>query len=59
MVLLQARIFQLFFWLLQFYFFQICELGNHPKEDLAKFVYRLERKVERFRNCAIWLVASC
>jgi hypothetical protein len=32
---------------------------NHPQEEeLAKFVYRLERKVEKFKNSAIfwWLV---
>jgi hypothetical protein len=36
------------------FFSQICEvskLGDHPKDDdLAKFDYRLERKVKRLRN---------
>jgi len=34
-----------------FFFPKICEVdGNHPQEDLAKFVYRQKMKVENFRN---------
>jgi hypothetical protein len=31
-------------------------VGDHPKEDLAKFGYRPERKVDKFRNGANILV---
>ncbi len=39
---------------MQCFFSQNCEVGGlvitHPQEDLAKFGYRSERKVEKFTN---------
>jgi hypothetical protein len=32
--------------------------GNHPQEELAKFGYRSERKVKKFKNAVIFL-ATC
>jgi len=29
--------------------------GDHPQEELAKFGYRSERKVEQFKNHAIFI----
>jgi hypothetical protein len=29
--------------------------GDHPQEELAKFGYRSERKVEQFKNHAIYI----
>ncbi len=42
------------------FFFQFCDVATvvmHSQEELAKFGYRLKRKVESFKNHAIFLRA--
>jgi hypothetical protein len=29
-------------------------MGNHPQENLAKFDYRLEMKIGKFKNPICW-----
>jgi hypothetical protein len=51
--IIQSRVFFWFFFCL--FFPQLCGArcsSKHPHEVLAKFGYRSERKIEKFRNCA-------
>jgi len=45
-----------------FSFFQFHDVAGtlviHPQEELAKFGYKSERKIENFKNVAIFLQAS-
>jgi hypothetical protein len=36
------------------FFFVSSHIGNQPQEELTKFGYRSERKVEKFKNPAIF-----
>jgi len=35
-------------------FFDVAKTGDHPQDELTKFGYRSERKVETFMNSAIF-----
>jgi hypothetical protein len=50
-------VFPLFIYLFIYLLYQFCGRwsGHHPQEDLAKFGYMSVRKVEKFRNPAIFL----
>jgi len=47
-----------------FFFFQICEVGyrwvgDHAQEDLAKFDYNSERKIEKKIKPPSYILATC
>ncbi len=35
------------------------QTGNHPQEDLAKYGYRLDMKVDLKKNESLYILATC
>jgi hypothetical protein len=45
--------------LFSFFPLQFSYVGNHPQEDLIKFGYRLDMKIENFKSpFIVWLYAK-